>query len=105
MFMLASWISTHIVCIKILTPTVVYFAITFIAMWVILDSILVATDLMAAESEIKNLQGQIRFQTNQIQMQNMVCNETLKKVKDNNVTLCELRTRITSLQHKRNRLF
>jgi hypothetical protein len=74
-------------------------------MWVILDSILVATDLRVAESEIKNLQGQIRYQKNQIQMQNMVCYETLKKVKDNNVILCELRTRITSLQNKRNHSF
>ena len=88
-----------------LPQTVVHLAIISFAMWVILDSVLVATDLKAAESEIKNLQGQIRFQNNQTQLQSMVNHDTLKNVQENNLILCELMMHMISMQQSHKRSF
>ena len=107
MYKLAAWaavvcmsISSHVESVNILPQTYVNFTILAFTLWVIFDGMLVASDLRSAEAEIKNIQAQLRFQEIQTQTHAMVNNDTVKNMKENYQILCEIRTRVVTMNQR-----
>jgi hypothetical protein len=61
---------------------------------------MVASELRAAEADVKNIQGQLRFQNNHLHSQNMVQEETLKHIQENSLLLSEIRMRLIMINQK-----
>ena len=107
MYKLAAWtavvcmsISSHVESVNMFPQTYVNFTILAFTLWVIFDGVLVASDLRAAETEIKNIQAQLRFQEIQTQTHAMVNNDTVKNMKENYQILCEIRMRVIAMNQR-----
>jgi hypothetical protein len=107
MYRLAAWtavlcmsFSSHVECVNIIPQTYVNFTILAFTLWVIFDGILVASDLRAAEVEIKNMQANLRFQETQTQTHALVNDDTIKNMKENHQILCEIRMRVISMNQR-----
>jgi hypothetical protein len=107
MFKLACWVavvsmsvSSHVLSLDIISTTLVNFCVLTFTFWIILDGIVVAMDLRAAEAELKNMQAQLRYHEYQTQTHVQLNNATVRHMKESYEIMVEVRNRLISLNNK-----
>ena len=107
MFKLACWVavlgmsvSSHVLSLDMFSNALVNFCVLTFTLWILLDGIVVAMDLRAAEAELKNIQAQLRYHEYQTQTHIQLNNATLKHMKESYEIMVEVRNRLISLNNK-----
>ena len=107
MFKLACWVavlgmsvSSHVLSLDMFSNALVNFCVLTFTLWILLDGIVVAMDLRAAEAELKNIQAQLRYHEYQTQTHVQLNNATTRHMKESYEIMVEVRNRLISLNNK-----
>ena len=107
MFKLACWVavlgmsvSSHVLSLDMFSNALVNFCVLTFTLWILLDGIMVAMDLRAAETELKNIQAQLRYHQYQTETHVQLNNTTTRHMKESYEIMVEVRNRLISLNNK-----